>query len=185
MKARLGLLLAGVILMAASAFGQTPAPAPPAPPAPPQRPAAAAPPAPPRPDFDPLGEALFPPELVMRHQRAIALTPEQRTYIRDQVRQAQLRFTELQWQMEDAGEALRALLEQTPVPEPQVLVQLDTVLDTEREIKRAQITLMIRIKNKLTLEQVTRLRELRHREGPGPYHLQPPAPPSPPGPPPQ
>lgn len=99
----------------------------------------------------------------MRHQQAIGLTPEQKTYIRDQVRQAQLRFTELQWQMEDAAEALHSLVEKDRVDETQALNALERVLDAERQIKTAQITLMVRIKNRLTPEQQARLRELRSR----------------------
>lgn len=127
------------------------------------------------PGHDPLAETLFPPELVMRHQQAIGLQAEQKTYLRDEIRKAQLRFTELQWQLQDAMESMRSLLEQTPAAEAQVLAQLDKVLEAEREIKRAQITLMVRIKNKLTPEQQARLRELR------PKHPAPPAaPPTPP-----
>lgn len=129
---------------------------------------------------DPLGEALFPPELVMRHQQAIGLQPEQKAYLRDEIRKAQLRFTELQWQLQDAMETMRTLLEQSPAPEAQVLAQLDKVLEAEREIKRTQIGLMVRTKNKLTPEQQARLRELRFAAPPAP-----PAQPGVPGPPPQ
>jgi len=198
MKAKLALLVAGILLLAGSLTAQTPKPeappapgavaapqapgAPPTPAAPyaPQAPAAApAPPAPPRPPHDPIGDALLPPELVMRHQQAIGLTSEQKTYIRDQVRQAQLRFTELQWQLEDAAEALRTLLEKDRVDEPQALNALERVLDAERQIKTAQITLMVRIKNRLTPEQQTKLRELRGR---GPWGLEGPAATAPPPP---
>jgi hypothetical protein len=41
------------------------------------------------------------------------------------------------------------------------MAQLDKVLNTEREVKRTQIALMVRIKNKLTPEQQSRLRQLR------------------------
>lgn len=126
------------------------------------------------PGADPLGEALFPPELVMRHQQAIGLQAEQKAYLREEIRKAQLRFTELQWQLQDAFESMRSLLEQTPTAESQVLAHLDKVLEIEREIKRTQLTLMVRIKNKLTPEQQARLRELRPKT--------PPAPPAPPAP---
>jgi len=43
------------------------------------------------------------------------------------------------------------------VNEQNVLAQLDKVLDKEREIKRTQLALMIRIKNKLTPDQQDRL----------------------------
>lgn len=177
MKAKVALVAVGLLFLAGPLAAQTPAPEPPSAPVavaasqgaqPPQAPEA--PPAPraaatPRPPGDPIGDALLPPELVMRHQQAIGLTPEQKTYIRDQIRQAQLRFTELQWQMEDAAEALRALLEKDRVDEAQALAALEHVLDAERQIKTAQITLMVRIKNKLTPEQQARLRELRARGG--------------------
>ncbi len=39
---------------------------------------------------------------------------------------------------------------------------------TEREVKRAQMTLMIRIKNKLSPEQQARLRAMRHEISPSP-----------------
>jgi Spy/CpxP family protein refolding chaperone len=47
------------------------------------------------------------------------------------------------------------------VDEQQVLAQLEKLLAAEREIKRAQVTLLVRIKNKLTPEQQEKLSELR------------------------
>ena len=124
---------------------------------------------------DPLGENLFPPDLVMSHQKAIGLDEAQKSFLRSELLKAQTRFTELQWQLQDAMEALVALVKQNTVDERQVMAQLDKVLSSEREIKRTQIGLMVRIKNKLTPEQQARLRELRPR-APEP----PPGPPRPP-----
>lgn len=114
---------------------------------------------------DPVGENLFPPELIMSHQEAIGLSPEQKTYLREELRKAQLQFTDLQWQLQDAMELLVKLLKPNPVDEQAVLAQLDKVLSAEREIKRAQIGLMVRVKNKLTPEQQAHLRELRGKPG--------------------
>ena len=110
---------------------------------------------------DPVAENLFPPELVMSHQTAIRLDETQKSYIRGEVLRAQTRFTELQWQLQDSMEALVSLLKQTPVDESRVMSQLDKVLSSEREIKRTQISLMVRIKNKLTPDQQARLQKLR------------------------
>ena len=140
MKARMFVLCAVVLLALGSALAQ---------------------PAPQAPGPDPLGENLFSPELVMSHQEAIGLAPEQKTYIRDELRKAQLKFTDLQWQLQDAMEMQGSLLKQNSVEEAAVLAQLEKVLATEREIKRTQLSLMIRIKNKLTPQQQARLRELR------------------------
>jgi Spy/CpxP family protein refolding chaperone len=115
-----------------------------------------------QPGGDPLGENLFPPELVMAHQTAIGLDEAQKTYIRAELLKAQTRFTELQWQLQDSMEAFVSLLKQTPVDESRVMTQLDKVLNSERDIKRTQIALMVRIKNKLTPDQQARLQKLRN-----------------------
>ena len=110
---------------------------------------------------DPMAENLFPPELVMAHQKAIDLSDAQRASIRAELLKAQTRFTELQWQLQDAMEGLVSLLKQSSVDEAQVMSQLDKVLTSEREIKRTQISLLVRIKNKLTPEQQAHLQKLR------------------------
>jgi Spy/CpxP family protein refolding chaperone len=110
---------------------------------------------------DPVGDNLFPPEQVLANQKAIGLDDAQRNYVRAEVLKAQTRFTELQFQLQDAMEALGGMLKQNPVDEAQVMVQLDKVLNAEREVKRTQIALMVRIKNKLTPEQQSHLRQLR------------------------
>ena len=110
---------------------------------------------------DPVADNLFPPELVLANQKAIGLDDAQRNYLRAEVLKAQTRFTELQFQLQEAMESLVGLLKQTPVDEVQVMAQLDKVLNAEREVKRTQIALMVRIKNKLTPEQQSRLRKMR------------------------
>ena len=115
----------------------------------------------PQPGPDPLGENLFPPELVMAHQKAIDLSDAQKTSIRAELLKAQTRFTELQWQLQDAMEGLVSLLKQPSADESEVMSQLDKVLTSEREIKRTQISLLVRIKNKLTPEQQAHLQKLR------------------------
>lgn len=109
---------------------------------------------------DPIAENLFPPDLVLSNQKAIGLEEAQKNFVRSEVLKAQTRFTELQFQLQDAMETLVGLLKQNPVDETQVLTQLDKVLNAEREVKREQISLMVRIKNKLTAEQQARLRQL-------------------------
>ena len=114
---------------------------------------------------DPIAENLFLPDLVLSNQKAIGLEDAQRNFVRSEVLKAQTRFTELQFQLQDGMEILVGLLKQTPADEAQVLAQLEKVLNTEREVKRTQIALMVRIKNKLTPEQQTRLRQLRAESG--------------------
>jgi Spy/CpxP family protein refolding chaperone len=116
-----------------------------------------------QPQSDPLGENFFSPELVMQHQQALELTEEQKIFFKTELRQAQVRFTELQWQLQDEMERLLALVKQDRVDESQTLAQLDKILNLEREIKRAQIGLLVRLKNKLTPEQQLKLREAQNK----------------------
>jgi Spy/CpxP family protein refolding chaperone len=112
---------------------------------------------------DPIGENLIPPDLLMRHQQEIGLSADQKEFIKSEVLKAQARFTELQFQLAGEAEALISLVKQDRVDEQQTLSQLDKILALEREIKRAQFALVIRIKNRLTPEQYARLQELRSK----------------------
>ncbi len=114
-------------------------------------------PRPPHPPMDPLGDAMFPPELIMQHTRDLNLTDEQKTFMRAEINRTTTRFNELQWQLQDAMEALHTAMKENTVNEQQALAQLDKVLDTEREIKRLHFGLAIAIKNKLTAEQQAKL----------------------------
>ena len=114
-----------------------------------------------QPGEDPIGQSFFAPELVIQHQEAIGLNAEQKDYFKGEIRQAQLKFTELQWKLQDEMEKLISLVKQPRVEEQQALAQLDKVLAAEREIKKEQVTLLVRIKNKLTPEQQSKLAELR------------------------
>jgi Spy/CpxP family protein refolding chaperone len=116
-----------------------------------------------QPDQDQIGQNFFPPEVVIQNQEAIGLGGEQKEYLKTEIRQAQLKFTELQWKLQDEMEKLVTLVKQPRVDEQQVLAQLEKVLAAEREIKREQVTLLVRIKNKLTPEQQAKLSDLRTR----------------------
>src|SRR6202048_4812369 len=164
MKKRIGLLvgmfaaafLVSVVLVSAQQPEPSQGPNP--------QPQAGGPPPPPR---DPLGDAIFPPEMVMQHKRELALTDEQKTFMRSEINRTTTRFNELQWQLQDAMEALHETMKANVVNEQLALSQLDKVLDGEREIKRAHMELAIRIKNKLTPEQQAKLQSMR-RPAPGP-----------------
>jgi Spy/CpxP family protein refolding chaperone len=118
-----------------------------------------------QPDQDPVGQNLFPPELVMQHQEAIGLSDEQKTYLKGEIRDAQLKFTEAQFKLQDEMERMVAIVKQPHVEEKDALAQLEKVLAMEREIKRLQVTLLVHIKNKLTPEQQARLAAIRNNGG--------------------
>ena len=110
---------------------------------------------------DPLADAMFPPEMIMQNQRKLALTDDQKTYIQSEMAQAAARFSQLQWQLDDAMEALHETMKANQVNEQQALAQLSKVLDAEREIKTLHMGMAIRIKNKLTPDQQMKLQTMR------------------------
>ena len=110
---------------------------------------------------DPLAGNLFPPELVMQYRRELGITDEQKAAIRDEAIKASTRFNQLQFQMQDEMEAMVALMKGVTIDEQKALAQLDKVLNIEREVKRTQLGLSIRIKNKLTPEQQGKLQEIQ------------------------
>jgi Spy/CpxP family protein refolding chaperone len=115
----------------------------------------------PQPTPDPIGESFFPPELVMQNQQSLGLSDVQKNTLKGEIRKAQTRFTELQWQLQDEGEKMVALVKEEHVDEQRALAELDKILDLEREIKRAQISLVVKIKNTLTAEQQAHLQALK------------------------
>jgi Spy/CpxP family protein refolding chaperone len=117
------------------------------------------------PSDDPLRDHFFPPELVMQNQQALGLSDDQRSALKAELRQAQQRFTELQWKLDDEMERFVALVGGPQVDETQALAQLDKVLAAEREVKRTQMQLLIRIKDRLRPEQQARLQEIRRKGG--------------------
>jgi Spy/CpxP family protein refolding chaperone len=122
-------------------------------------------PTPGMPGPDPIAQNLFPPDLVFAQADAIGLTDAQKMAIQPVMLRAQARFLELQPRLARAVQTMASLLGQSRVDESQVLSQLEKVLSVEREVKRTQIGLMIRVKNVLTVEQQTKLRQLRVDSG--------------------
>jgi Spy/CpxP family protein refolding chaperone len=160
------LLLLGIAVVAfacaAPAFAQQPQPAQ-GPQSPPPQEGQQKPP---RPPGDPLAESIFPPDMIMQHQRELGLTDDQKTFMRGEIQRTTTRFNELQWQLQDQMEALHETVKGNSINEQLALSQLDKVLESEREIKRLHMEMAIRIKNKLTPDQQTKLQSFRQNRPP-------------------
>ncbi len=113
----------------------------------------------PPPGGDPLAGNFFPPELIMQNQQALGLSDEQKSAMIAEIQRTQGTATTIQWRLQQQVERLSALVREPRVDEAAVLLQLDSVLTAEREMKRAQITLLVRLKNKLTPDQQAMLRQ--------------------------
>lgn len=114
-----------------------------------------------QPKTDPFAAYFYPPELIMSHQREIGLSESQSAAILGEITKAQTTFLQLQWKMSAEAERLEKLVQPAATDEARVLEQVDRVLAIERETKRAQVSLLIRIKNTLTAQQQAKLTELR------------------------
>lgn len=106
---------------------------------------------------DAFAGALFPPDLVFSRMSDLDLDAAQVTAIKEEVRKAQSYFLDRQLDLQAEMGKLRKSVEPATVDESATLAQLDRVLALEREIKRAQVGLLVRIKNLLRPEQQSRL----------------------------
>ena len=101
----------------------------------------------------------------MQHQTEIGLQDSQRAALTSAIQRAQTKFMDTQWKLAAEGEKMGRLLQGPQVDETAVLDEVDRILNLEREIKRAQVGLMVRIKNTLTPQQQAKLAEFRSRMG--------------------
>jgi Spy/CpxP family protein refolding chaperone len=113
---------------------------------------------------------VFPPRLVMEHQQEIGLKPAQADAIKQAMTETQTKLLDLQWRLDAESEALAKLLTSDHVDEAAVLAKLDQVTAIEQQVKKANFSLLVRIKNQLDSGQQEKLRALRplHRFGGGP-----------------
>lgn len=109
---------------------------------------------------DPFNGVLFPPELIFSRMSELGLDTAQVNAIKEEVRRAQSYFLDRQLDLQAEMEKIRRLVEPATIDEEATLAQLDRVLALEREIKRAQVGLLVRIKNLLRPEQQQRLAAL-------------------------
>ena len=110
---------------------------------------------------DPIARYLVPPEMIMAHSQELNLQDKQRAAIKAEVQKAQSKFIDAQWDIKEESEKMVRLLQQAPADEARILEQADKVMALEREIKKTQLALLIRIKNVLTAEQLAKLDAIR------------------------
>lgn len=107
---------------------------------------------------------LFAPELIMQNQAEVKLTESQRALILQEIRKLEETATPLQWKIAEQVSALNNLLAQEPVAESQVIAQADRMMGFETAVKRAQLEMLVRIRNLLSAEQKETLRAIRRRK---------------------
>jgi Spy/CpxP family protein refolding chaperone len=110
---------------------------------------------------DELGQQLFPPDLVLKYHQDIGLDENQSKALKALVQQAQSKFLDLQWDMQVEAGKLVQLVRVPHVDESAAIAQAERVLNLERDVKKAQLSLLIRIKNVLSSAQQEKLLALR------------------------
>jgi Spy/CpxP family protein refolding chaperone len=113
-------------------------------------------------EADPFAALVFTPEEIMQNRRAIDLNDEQRDGITRLIEELQGRLVALQWRLLDETEAVKEAMDGPRVDLDRVMDRFGQALDTEMEIKRVHLELLIRIKNILSPSQQEEL--LRRRE---------------------
>lgn len=114
---------------------------------------------------DPLARVLFDPQLVLKHAQDLGLQPAQRSTIVNAIKEAQGDILDIQLQMAERHQELIKAVESTRIDEASAVSLAEKVLGLERDMKRKQLQLLIRIKNALTREQQDRLQEWKHNAG--------------------
>jgi len=108
-----------------------------------------------------LESRLFPAELVMEHQAAIALLPAQQETISRELARTQTELVKLQWELQTEKDKLVKVLDDAKVDEARSRQAADALMKAENAIKAAHLGLLVRIKNVLTPAQQQKLRALR------------------------
>ncbi len=108
-----------------------------------------------------LESRLFPAELVMDHQAAIALLPAQQEAISKELGKTQTELVKLQWVLQSEKDQLVKVLDDAKVDEARSRHAADALMKAENAIKAAHLGLLVRIKNVLTPAQQQKLRALR------------------------
>lgn len=104
---------------------------------------------------------LFPPNIILEHQDDLDLSKEQYTAIKAAVVEVQTSVAEHEWDMLEAYQQALLQLDESPVDEDKVLASVATVLQAENKVKQLQMTMLIRLRNLLTDEQMEYLKSVR------------------------
>ncbi len=106
---------------------------------------------------------LFAPNVILEHQDELDLSKEQFAAIRAAVVEVQGSVAGHEWDLRDAYMKVLADLDDSPIDEDKVLENVDAALLAENRVKKLQVTMLIRLRNLLTDEQVEYLQSVTQR----------------------
>jgi Spy/CpxP family protein refolding chaperone len=108
-----------------------------------------------------MGCNFFCPELVMRYQKELALTPDQQATMKKEMMDHAAHLTDLRWQQSTEKGVLADLLKQAKPDKEAILAQEGKVLKIGDDFKLSNLAVLVDIKNALTPEQQTMMGELQ------------------------
>ena len=112
---------------------------------------------------DPIEDTLRPLVMVLQHEDEIALANDNKEAIAAKMQQAVGKLSEQKAALAREVDSLGQIFAADQPDETRALAQLDKVLEAERVIKRARMSLALEIKGQLTHEQQAKLREIRQK----------------------
>ena len=110
---------------------------------------------------DPFKGKLFAPDIILKNQAELNLTKEQYTAIKAAVVEVQSNVAEHEWDLREAYQRVLAALDEDPIDEAKVLENVNDALLAENQVKKQQVTMLIRLKNLLNEEQIAYLQSLK------------------------
>ena len=109
---------------------------------------------------EPFKGKLFPPNVILEHKDQLNLTKQQFTEIRAAVVEVQAGVAEHEWDMAEAYQAMMAELDRETIDQAVVLEHAEAALRAENEVKKKQISMLVKLRNLLNNEQVAYLRSV-------------------------
>ena len=104
---------------------------------------------------------LFPPNVILENQAELGLSKEQFTAIKQAVVEVQANVAEHEWDVREAYMSIMAELDNSPINEDKALEYVNAALLAENQVKKEQMTMLIRLRNLLTDEQRAYLESTR------------------------
>lgn len=116
------------------------------------------------PPADPVGSRLFLPEFIAANADTISLSESQQEKLRAAVEQAQKPIAEATAQLRQEADALGKLIDAASPDRAALRAQFEKVQDRDRDLKRAQLELLIDLRSLLSEEQRVWLTQLKAQQ---------------------
>ncbi len=97
---------------------------------------------------------LFPPQLLLKHADALALTKAQKTQLRTLKKKLQADVQGLRFDMREESHKLTMMLDKPGTPEAKILAQVDKVMALEAKVKRKHVQMMLQVRKVLQPKQL-------------------------------